>query len=60
MSDNDCFWMKAKRDGECAECEDLIAVGDDIVWDTKEYKAYCSTCGQDVVAPSSLDDEVQA
>ena len=51
-------WMTAKRDGECAECEGNLHTGDMIVWDPREFKAYCHTCGQDVVPLASVDDEV--
>lgn len=40
--------MISKRDGECEECEDDILEGDMIVWDTQEFKAYCSDCGKDL------------
>lgn len=43
------YWMKAKKDGKCAECRAEIYEGDKIVWDPKEYKAYCETCGEDVM-----------
>lgn len=42
------FWMNAKKDGRCAECEDDIRQGDRIVWDSDEYKAYCKDCGEEV------------
>jgi len=40
--------MNAKYDGECAECEADIAVGDRIVYDPDERKAYCDVCGPEV------------
>ena len=43
------FWMTAKRDGFCAECEGDIKTGDRIVYDTAEFKAYCGVCGEDVI-----------
>ena len=27
------FWMTAKRDGKCAECEGPIEAGDRMVWE---------------------------
>lgn len=41
--------MRAKRDGKCAECGEDLFEGDDIVWDPKERKAYCTTCGEEVL-----------
>ncbi len=43
------FWMDAKRDGLCAECEGDIRQGDRMVWDAEEFKAYCKVCGEDVI-----------
>lgn len=45
----DTFWMTAKRDGECAECEGDIKAGERMAWDAKNFKAYCSDCGEDIV-----------
>ena len=42
------FWMTAKRDGHCAECEDDITQGDRMVYDPSHYKAYCSDCGEEI------------
>lgn len=44
------FWMAAKHDGECAECEGDIRKGDEMLWDADDYKAYCETCGEDILA----------
>lgn len=44
----DIFWMTAKRDGECAECESDIRAGDRIVWDKDAFKAYCADCGVEI------------
>jgi hypothetical protein len=41
--------MIAKRDGECAECEQELVEGDEIIWDPKEYKAYCIPCGEELL-----------
>jgi len=40
--------MHATYSGECAECEDHISTGDLIYWDTKEHKAYCLNCGEEL------------
>lgn len=45
----DRFWMTAKFDSICAECENQIVEGERIVYAPDEYKAYCSTCGIDLV-----------
>lgn len=42
------FKLKAKRDGECAECELEIHVGDEAYWDPRECKLYCLECGVDL------------
>lgn len=39
--------MRAKYSGKCAECGDRIYEDDSIVWDTKEKKAYCESCGEE-------------
>lgn len=39
--------MKAKRDGQCAECETELFEGEDIVWDPTNFKAYCAECGDE-------------
>lgn len=49
MSNKPPFWMTAKRDGHCAECEGDIMERDRIVYDPEEFKAYCSVCGVDVI-----------
>ena len=41
--------MRAKRDGEYAECETELYEGEEIVWDPKEYKAYCIPCGEELL-----------
>lgn len=43
------FKMRAKRDGECAECETELLEGEQIVWDPKEFKAYCLECGEELL-----------
>lgn len=47
--ENAPFKMTAKRDGECAECLIPHDEGDRIVWDPKEFKAYCLDCGEEVL-----------
>jgi hypothetical protein len=47
-SDDRYVKMKAKYDGRCAECTDHIQADDPIVWDTKESKAYCECCGDEL------------
>lgn len=41
--------MRAKYPGECFECEDDILEGDDMIWDTKDFKAYCTDCGEQLL-----------
>lgn len=41
--------MRAKRDGECAECETELFEGEEIVWDPREFKAYCLPCGEELL-----------
>jgi len=43
------FEMTATRDGECVECEVEIFEGDKLIWDPKEHKAYCESCGEDLL-----------
>jgi hypothetical protein len=47
--DNAPFLMTATQDGECAECEIEILEGDKMIWDPKEHKAYCESCGEDML-----------
>ena len=35
------------RRGHCAECGQVIEAGDRMVWDAKDFKAYCQDCGED-------------
>ena len=52
------FWMTAKRDGKCAECEGPIESGSRMVWSPKEYRGYCGDCGPDVAGPDpAAEDE---
>jgi len=46
--DKDVFWMNAKRPGECWECFEPIETGTRMVWDAREFHAYCPGCGEDV------------
>ena len=43
------FWMAAKRDGDCAECEGDIVTGDRMVYDADKRKAYCKECGVELI-----------
>lgn len=38
----------AKFNGHCAECETDLKEGDDIIYDPKTRKAYCTSCGGDL------------
>jgi len=49
MSVKNSFWMSAKYDGECSECESIIAAGDRIVFDKDTRKVYCNSCGEDMI-----------
>lgn len=52
------FWMTAKRDGKCAECEGPIKSGGRMVWEPTRYKGYCTECGADVAGPDpTAEDE---
>ena len=42
-------WMTSNREGKCSECEDTIYEGDRIVWDPREFKSYCASCGEEVI-----------
>jgi hypothetical protein len=56
---NSAFWMTAKRDGKCAECEGDINQGERMVWDRDARKGYCGTCGPDTKAgadPAAEDE----
>ena len=48
MSDNKCFWMTAKFNSTCVECEGEIQAGKRIVYEPGIKKAYCDTCGPEV------------
>lgn len=56
------FWMTGNRDGSCAECEDTFNKGDRIVWDPAKYKAYCKSCGEEMLFadPQLVKDEGSA
>lgn len=49
------FWMNAKRDGECYECEAEIEIGDRIVYDNTLFRAFCSECGEEVAGEDPAD-----
>lgn len=43
------FTMPAKFDSKCFECKADIEKGDTITFDGKERKAYCESCGKDLL-----------
>ena len=49
------FWMNAKFNSRCAECENDIVEGDRIVFDpdakNPKKKGFCAECGVEVVGP---------
>lgn len=49
------FWMSAKQDGECSECEDYIQQGDRVVYDNETFKTYCTDCGEEVAGLDPLN-----
>lgn len=49
------YWMNAKRDGECYECEIEIEIGDRIVYDNTLFRAFCSTCGEEIAGEDPAD-----
>lgn len=51
------FWMTAKRDGTCAECEGPINAGDRMVWEPDQRRGYCAGCGTDVKGPDPTADD---
>ena len=42
------FTMAAKFDSKCSECEAEIEKGDNMTFDSKDRKAYCSACGEEL------------
>lgn len=48
MAKPEPFWMFARYDGHCHECDADIAVGERIVFDTDTRYVYCSSCGEDI------------
>lgn len=50
MENNDNeFWMNARYDGKCHECEEEIFEGDRIVFNRVTRKIYCKTCGVEAI-----------
>lgn len=48
-------WMTSKRDGQCKECENDIPEGTRMVYDPDKYKAYCRTCGEEMIGSDPLE-----
>ena len=44
------FKMRAKRKGECAECDTPIYPNDRAVYDQEEKKIFCERCGEDLLS----------
>ncbi len=51
------FWMTAKRNGKCVECEGLIEAGKRMVWEPSSRKGFCASCGTDEAGPDPAADE---
>lgn len=49
MNDDRYRTITAKYPGRCAECEERFDEGDSVVFDTKERKVYCESCGEDLL-----------
>lgn len=43
------FWMTAKFGSYCAGCNGDITIGERIVYDTEQRKAYCVACGVEMI-----------
>lgn len=41
------YWIKAKYDGHCKECESDIRAGENALY-TDEREIYCETCGEEI------------
>ena len=50
------MWTNSKFNQQCRECRDSIEEGDRIVYDPKERKAYCKSCGVEVEGDDPLDE----
>lgn len=58
------FWMTAKIEGRCRECESDINLSDRMVYDPELHKAFCDDCGTHLIgddprADSSKPEEVR-
>jgi hypothetical protein len=51
MAGDELFWMTAKRNGVCVECAEDIKEGTRMVYNPVHYKAYCKTCGEEMIGP---------
>lgn len=58
MAKESPFWMTAKRDGQCAECEGVIQAGERIVYSPEDFKAYCKQggCGEEIFGLDPKDE----
>lgn len=54
---DDRFWMTARFDSTCAECDEPIQRGERFVFDKVARKGYCASCGEDLQGPDPLKDE---
>lgn len=55
------FWMTAKRDGCCGECEGDIREGERMVYEPDAFRAYCAACGAEAIGndPVAERDELK-
>lgn len=49
--------LPARYEGRCKSCSTKIRVGDPMVWDTDEKKAYCAECGMEMMLDQGVDEE---
>lgn len=49
--------MPARYAGTCKACKTIIRVGEPMVWDTDEKKAYCAECGMEHMMEQGVDEE---
>lgn len=48
--------MPARYAGSCRECKAAIRVGEPMVWDGEEKKAYCAECGAEHMLAQTSDE----
>lgn len=53
----EAFWMTAKLDGKCCDCEEDVEVGQRIVYDPDTRKAYCTSCGVDLIGDDPIAEK---